>query len=204
MVHQIDTDLFARQGQAITNFDRTLPSPQSDLAKQLLKDPYNFDFLTLSADAQERDLERGLLERLRKFLIELGVGFAFVGSQYHLEIGGQDFYLDLIFYHLKLRCFVVIDLKVEEFKPEFAGKMNFYLSAADDLLRHKDDQPSIGLILCREKNKVVVEYSLRDTSKPMGVAAYELWHTALPPELRESLPSVAAIEAELRKIEGGE
>jgi len=204
LVHQIDTDLFARQGQAITNFDRTLPSPQSDLAKQLLKDPYNFDFLTLSADAQERDLERGLLERLRKFLIELGVGFAFVGSQYHLEIGGQDFYLDLIFYHLKLRCFVVIDLKVEEFKPEFAGKMNFYLSAADDLLRHKDDQPSIGLILCREKNKVVVEYSLRDTSKPMGVAAYELWHTALPPELRESLPSVAAIEAELRKIEGGE
>jgi predicted nuclease of restriction endonuclease-like (RecB) superfamily len=200
LAHQIGTDLYARQGQAITNFDRTLPAPQSDLAKQLLKDPYNFDFLTLAADARERDLERGLLERLQKFLVELGVGFAFVGSQYHLEVGGQDYYLDLLFYHLKLRCFFVIDLKVEAFQPEFVGKMNFYLSAADDLLRHKDDQPSIGLILCREKNRVVVEYSLRDTSKPMGVAAYELRHDALPPELRDSLPSVAAIEAELQKV----
>lgn len=201
LVHQIDTDLYARQGKALTNFDRTLPAPQSDLARQLLKDPYSFDFLTLAADAQERDLERALLGRLRDFLVELGVGFAFVGSQYHLAVGGQDFYLDLLFYHLKLRCFVVIDLKVEEFKPEFAGKMNFYLSAADDLLRHPADQPSIGLILCREKNGVVVEYSLRDTSKPMGVAAYELRRDALPAGLRDSLPSVAQIEAELRKVE---
>jgi predicted nuclease of restriction endonuclease-like (RecB) superfamily len=203
LVHQIDTDLHARQGQALNNFDRTLPAPQSDLAKQVLKDPYTFDFLTLAAGAHERDLERALLARLRDFLVELGVGFAFVGSQYHLEVGGQDFYLDLLFYHLKLRCFVVIDLKVEEFKPEFVGKMNFYLSAADDHLRHPGDQPSIGLILCRERNRVIVEYSLRDTSKPMGVANYELRRGALPPGLRESLPSAAQIEAELQKVEAG-
>ncbi len=201
LVHQIDTGLHARQGQALNNFDRTLPAPQSDLARQVLKDPYTFDFLTLAADAHERDLEHALLARLRDFLVELGVGFAFVGSQYHLEVGGQDFYLDLLFYHLKLRCFLVIDLKVEEFKPEFAGKMNFYLSAADDLLRHPGDQPSIGLVLCREKNRVVVEYSLRDTSKPMGVAAYELRRDSLPAAVRDSLPSAAAIEAELRKVE---
>lgn len=201
LVHQIDTGLHARQGQALNNFDRTLPAPQSDLARQVLKDPYTFDFLTLAADAHERDLERALLGRLRDFLVELGVGFAFVGSQYHLEVGGQDFYLDLLFYHLKLRCFVVIDLKVEEFKPEFVGKMNFYLSAADDHLRHPADQPSIGLVLCREKNRVVVEYSLRDTSKPMGVAAYELRRGILPAAIRDSLPSAAAIEAELRKVE---
>ncbi|MBY0514891.1 MAG: PDDEXK nuclease domain-containing protein [Gemmataceae bacterium] len=204
LVHQIDTDLYARQGKALTNFDRTLPAPQSDLARQLLKDPYNLGFLSLAADAHERDLERALLDRLRDFLVELGVGFAFVGSQYHLAVGGQDFYLDLLFYHLKLRCFVVIDLKVEEFKPEFAGKMNFYLSAADDLLRHPADQPSIGLILCRERNRVIVEYSLRDTSKPMGVAGYELRRDALPAGLRESLPSVAQIEAELRKVEAAD
>jgi predicted nuclease of restriction endonuclease-like (RecB) superfamily len=201
LVHQVGTDLHARQGKASTNFDRTLPAPQSDLARQMLKDPYSFDFLSLAADARERDLERALLDRLRDFLVELGVGFAFVGSQYHLEVGGQDYYLDLLFYHLRLRCFVVIDLKVEAFRPEFAGKMNFYLSAADDLLRHPQDQPSIGLILCREKNGVIVEYSLRDTSKPMGVAAYELRRDTLPAGLRDSLPSAAAIEAELRKVE---
>jgi predicted nuclease of restriction endonuclease-like (RecB) superfamily len=168
LVHQIESGLHRRQGQAVTNFARTLPAPQSELAQQLLKDPYTFDFLTLSEEALERDLERGLLEHIRKFLLELGVGFAFVGSQYPLEVGGQDFYLDLLFYHFRLRCFVVIELKISEFQPEFAGKMNFYLSAVDDLLRHPDDQPSISIILCKTKNKVIVEYSLRDTNKPMG------------------------------------
>src|SRR5437867_2342352 len=148
LVHQIESGSFQRQGKAITNFQATLPPPQSDLAQQVLKDPYNFDFLTLAADARERELQQGLLAHLRKFLLELGAGFAFVGEQHHLEVGGDDFYIDLLFYHLRLRCFVVIDLKMQPFKPEFAGKMNFYLSAVDDLLRHKDDQPSIGLILC--------------------------------------------------------
>ena len=144
LVHQIESSLFDRQGHALTNFDKTLPAPQSDLAQQLIKDPYNFDFLTFGRDVQERDLERSLIEHVRDFMLELGKGFAFVGSQYHLEIGDQDFFLDLLFYHLRLRCYVVIDLKIEEFKPEFAGKMNFYLSAVDDLLRRSEDQPSLG------------------------------------------------------------
>jgi predicted nuclease of restriction endonuclease-like (RecB) superfamily len=144
LVHQIESNLFDRQGHALTNFDKTLPPPQSDLAQQLIKDPYNFDFLTLGPDVQERDLERSLIEHVRDFMLELGKGFAFVGSQYHLEIGDQDFFLDLLFYHLRLRCYVVIDLKIEEFKPEFAGKMNFYLSAVDDLMRRPEDQPSLG------------------------------------------------------------
>jgi predicted nuclease of restriction endonuclease-like (RecB) superfamily len=202
LVHQIETDLYQRQGQAITNFDRTLPPPQSDLARELFKDPYTFDFLTLSAEARERDLERGLLEHVRKFLLELGVGFALVGSQYHLEVAGQDYYLDLLFYHLRLRCFVVIDLKMEDFQPEFAGKMNFYLSAVDDRLRHPGDQPSIGLILCKTKNRIIVEYALRDTQKPMGVSSYQVrLMESLPENLKGSLPSVEQFEAELG--EGG-
>jgi hypothetical protein len=148
----------------------------------------------------ERDLERGLLEHVRKFLLELGVGFAFVGSQYPLEVGGQDFYLDLLFYHLRLRCFVVIDLKVSEFQPEFAGKMNFYLSAVDERLRHRDDQPSIGIILCKTKNKVIVEYSLRDANKPMGVSTYQLTES-LPKRLKGSLPTVEELEAELSDVD---
>jgi predicted nuclease of restriction endonuclease-like (RecB) superfamily len=148
LVHQIESGLYGRQGKAVTNFGRTLPAPQSELAGQLLKDPYSFDFLTLGEDALERDLERGLLEHIRQFLPELGVGVAFVGSQYHMEVGGQDFYLDLLFYHLRLRCFVVIDLKVSEFQPEFAGKMNFYLWAVDEQLRHKDDRASKGIDIC--------------------------------------------------------
>jgi predicted nuclease of restriction endonuclease-like (RecB) superfamily len=170
LCHQIDSDLFARQGGALTNFPRTLPTEQSELAQQIIKEPYNFDFLSLGPDMLERDLERGLIEHLRSLILELGKGFAFVGSQHHLEVGGQDYYLDLLFYHLRLRCFVIIELKIEEFKPEFAGKMNFYLSALDDQLRHPDDKPSIGIILCKGRNKVVVEYALRDVSKPMGVA----------------------------------
>ena len=170
LVHQIESDLYARQGGALTNFDRTLPAPQSELAGQLLKDPYTLDFLTLSADARERELHRGLVGHIRDFMLELGVGFAFVGSQYHLEVGGRDFYLDLLFYHLRLRAFVVVDLKVAEFEPEFAGKMSFYLSAVDDLLRHAADHPSIGIVLCKSRNRVIVEYALRVTTKPIGVA----------------------------------
>lgn len=199
LVHQIESGLYGRQGKAVTNFQRTLPAPQSELARQLLKDPYAFDFLTLGEDVVERDLERGLLDHIRQFLLELGVGFAFVGSQYHLEVGGQDFYLDLLFYHLRLRCFVVIDLKVSEFQPEFAGKMSFYLSAVDEQLRHKDDQPSIGIILCKTKNKVIVEYSLRDANKPMGVSTYQLTES-LPKRLKESLPTVEELEAELGEV----
>ncbi|HLF05620.1 MAG TPA: PDDEXK nuclease domain-containing protein [Thermoplasmata archaeon] len=196
LVHHIESGLFRRQGKAVTNFHATLPPPQSDLAEQVLKDPYNFDFLTLTPEAHEREMERGLLAHLRKFLLELGTGFAFVGEQHHLEVGGEDFYIDLVFYHLRLRCFVVIDLKTEPFKPEFAGKMNFYLSAVDDILRHAEDRPSIGLILCRDRNKLVAEYALRDLRKPIGVAGYRLMER-LPADLEGSLPTVEEIEAEL-------
>jgi predicted nuclease of restriction endonuclease-like (RecB) superfamily len=189
LVHQIDSNLFARQGSALTNFSRTLPAEQSELAQQILKDPYTFDFLSLGPEMLERDLERGLIEHLRSLILELGKGFAFVGSQYHLEVGGQDYYLDLLFYHLRLRCFVVIELKIEDFKPEFAGKMNFYLSAVDDQLRHPDDKPTIGIILCKGRNEVVVEYALRDSTKPMGVAQYQL-SPALPAQLQQELPTV--------------
>ncbi|CAM3516893.1 DUF1016 domain-containing protein [Deinococcus saxicola] len=203
LIHQMDSRLIERQGQATTNFGRTLLTPQSELAQQLLKDPYNFDFLSLGGEAHERDLERGLLAHLREFMLELGVGFAFVGSQYHLEVGGEDFYLDLLFYHLKLRCYVVIDLKIGEFRPEYVGKMNFYLSAADDLLRHPDDAPSIGLLLCHTQNRVIAEYALRDVNKPLGVSTYELAE-ALPPELRGQLPSVEELEQEFEGLGGGE
>jgi predicted nuclease of restriction endonuclease-like (RecB) superfamily len=196
---QIESGLYRRQGTALTNFNRTLPSPQSDLAQQVLKDPYNFDFLELGQEASERDVEQKLVLSVRKFLLELGVGFAFVGQQYHIEVGDQDFYIDLLFYHLKLRCFVVIELKAVEFQPEFAGKINFYLSAVDDLLRHPDDKPSIGIILCKSKNKVVAEYSLRDTNKPIGVSSYQLTE-ALPDSLKGDLPSIEALESELEMI----
>jgi predicted nuclease of restriction endonuclease-like (RecB) superfamily len=195
---QIEAGAHRRQGKALTNFAATLPAPQSDLARDLLKDPYNFEFLTLADDAQERHLQAGLLEHLREFLLELGVGFAFVGSRHHIEVGGKDYYLDLLFYHLKLRAFVVIELKVTEFEPEHLGKMNFYLSAVDSQLRHADDKPSIGLLLCPVKNSVVVEYALRDTSKPIGVAGYTAGK-ALPADLRDQLPSPERLEEELRK-----
>ncbi len=198
LVHQIETGAYHRSGKAITNFATTLPAPDSDLAQQLLKDPYNFDFLTLAEDAMERDLEVGLIEHLKKFLLELGIGFAFVGQQFAIEIGGEDFYIDLLFYHLRLRRFVVIDLKVEEFKPEFVGKMNFYLSAMDAQFRHDDDQPSIGLILCKTRNRLVAEYALRDTSKPMGVATYA---ATLPPMLRGNLPTPDELAHELSRVE---
>lgn len=195
---QIETKAHQRMGKALTNFAQTLPPPQSDLAQQVLKDPYTFDFLTLGADARERELEQGLVEHIQKFLLELGVGFAFVGRQVHLEVAGEDYYLDLLFYHLKLRCFVVIDLKMEPFKPEFAGKMNFYLSAVDDQRRHAGDQPTIGLLLCKDKQQLTVEYALRDLAKPIGVAG---WKTrlveSLPKNLRGALPSIAELEKRL-------
>jgi predicted nuclease of restriction endonuclease-like (RecB) superfamily len=198
LVHQIESGLYKRQGKALTNFPTTLPPPQSDLAQQIVKDPYNFDFLALTAQAQEREVERGLIEHIRDFLLELGVGFAFVGSQYPLEVGGQDFRLDLLFYHLRLRAFVVVELKAGEFQPEFSGKMNFYLSAIDDLLRQPDDKPSIGIILCKSKNKVVAEYALRDLRKPVGVSEYRLTE-ALPKVFQRSLPTVKQLEAELQQ-----
>lgn len=200
LVHQIETGLYRRQGKADTNFSRTLPNPQSELAQQLLKDPYNFDFINLGQEAQERELEKALIDRIRDFLLELGVGFAFVGSQYHLEVEGEDFYIDLLFYHLHLRCFVVIDLKVEAFKPEFSGKMSFYVSAVDDLLKHRDDMPTIGIILCKNKKQKIVEYSLRDMNKPIGVSTYQL-REALPEQLQGSLPTVEQLEAELEAVE---
>jgi len=193
---QIQARAYERQGKAVTNFRRTLPPPQSDLAAQLLKDPYIFDFLTLEKPSHERELETGLLRHLQDFLVELGTGFAFVGRQVHLEVGEDDFYLDLLFYHLKLRCFVVVDLKVGPFKPEYAGKMNFYLNAVDDRMRHADDHPSIGLILCEQKNKIIAEYALRGMDKAIGVSDYQLTR-ALPKKLQSALPSIAQIEAEL-------
>ncbi len=201
LVHQIESGLYHRQGKALTNFDRTLPPPQSDLAQQTLKDPYVFDFLSLGPKAHERGLERALLHHIRDFLLELGVGFAFIGSQYHLEVGGEDFYLDLIFYHLRLRCFVILDLKVSDFQPEFVGKMGFYLAVVDDTLRQSGDQPSIGIILCKTRSKVIAEYALRDTTKPIGVAAYQLTET-LPEMLQGNLPTVEELEAELNVAAG--
>ena len=199
----VEARLFHRQGKAATNFQRTLPSPQSDLAQQILKDPYNFDFLTLTLDALEREVEDGLVEHIQKFLVELGMGFAFVGRQYTIEVEGKDYRLDLLFFHLKLRCFVVIDLKGGEFKPEYAGKMNFYLAAVDDTLKHASDQPSIGLILCKSKTEVVVEYALRGTTTPMGIA--EFTHLVkLPEEFKGQLPTIEEIEAELGTSEGEE
>lgn len=196
LVHQIESKLHGRQGKALTNFKRTLPPTQSDLAQQVVKDPYTFDFLASAEDVQEREIERGLVEHIQRFLLELGVGFAFVGRQVHMDVGDQDFYIDLLFYHLRLRCYVVIELKAGAFKPEYAGKMNFYLSAVDDRLRHKDDQPSVGIILCKSKNRLIAEYALRDTHKPIGVSAYKLTK-ALPEKLKGTLPTIKDLEAEL-------
>ena len=196
LVHQIESKLYAHQGKAITNFRRVLPAPQSDLAHLLLKDPYNFEFLTLQEDAEERAVEKGLLDHIRQFLLELGAGFAFLGSQYHIEFDQEDYFLDLLFYHVKLRCYVIIDLKSGKFRPEYAGKMNFYLAIVDDLLRHADDNASIGLILCKEKKALTVEYALRNTATPIGVSEY-LITEVLPEELKINLPTVEQLEAEL-------
>ncbi|MGG6295571.1 PDDEXK nuclease domain-containing protein [Leptolyngbya sp. AN02str] len=195
---QIATGLFQRQGGAITNFERTLPSPQSDLAQQLIKDSYHLDFLALGESFQERELEKALVDHIRDFLLELGVGFAFVGNQYRLEVSSNEYFLDLLFYHLKLRCFIVIDLKVTEFKPEYTGKMNFYISAVDDLLRHPDDNPTIGIVLCRSKDRTIAEYALRNINTPMAVATHQL-----PEQLKDSLPTVEQLETELNAALSG-
>lgn len=200
LIHQIESKALERTGAAQTNFVRTLPAPQSDLAHNLLKDPYSFDFLNQGQAAHERDLERGLINHMRQFLLELGVGFAFLGSQYPLEVAGEDFILDLLFYHVKLRCYVVIELKVTAFKPEYAGKLSFYLSAVNRLLRHPDDAPTIGILLCKTKNDVLVEYALEQSTAPIGISTYQLAE-ALPQELEGVLPTVAQLEAELARME---
>jgi predicted nuclease of restriction endonuclease-like (RecB) superfamily len=203
LTHQIETSLHKREGKAVTNFKDTLPAPQSELAQQTLKDPYNFEFLALTGDAREHELEQGLLNHIQKFLLELGVGFAFVGRQYHMEVEGEDYYFDLLFYHVHLRCYVVVDLKMEPFKPEFAGKMNFYLSAVDDKLRQAEDKPSIGLLLCKGRSRLTVEYALRDVRKPIGVAEWQARLVeSLPKELKAKLPTVKEIETELANASG--
>lgn len=201
---QISAQAHARQGKATSNFAALLPAPQSDLARQTLKDPYIFDFLTLTEPFQERELETELVRHLEKFLLELGQGFAYVGRQYRIEVGDEDYYIDLLFYHLRLRAFVVIDLKKGSFKPEYAGKLNFYCNVINDRLKHPNDQPTIGLILCQTHDKLLAEYSLSGIDKPIGIATYELTR-ALPRKLQSALPAVEQIETELsetlRRIE---
>jgi predicted nuclease of restriction endonuclease-like (RecB) superfamily len=196
----IEQETVERTGKALTNFERTLPTPVSDLAHESLKDPYRFDFLSIGAEAGERAIEDGLVGHISKFLLELGAGFAFVGRQVAMEIDGRDFFLDLLFYHLHLRCFVVVELKGGEFQPEHVGKLNFSLSAVDTQLRREHDAPSIGLLLVKTKSRVFAEYALRDTTKPMGIAEYRL-AKALPKNLGASLPSVAQIESELAELQ---
>ena len=199
LVHQIESDLYARQVRSnkITNFENKLDSPQNELAIQTLKDPYIFDFISIKADMLERDIENELVKNVTKLLLELGKGFAFLGNQYHLEVGGEDFYLDLLFYNLNLRCYVVIELKTGEFKPEYAGKLNFYLSAVDGILKKDGDNPSIGLLLCKSKNDIIAEYTLKDMSKPIGVSEYKVTRQ-LPKELEESLPTAEDIQKRIQ------
>jgi predicted nuclease of restriction endonuclease-like (RecB) superfamily len=201
LTHQIESGLHLREGQALSNFEATLPAPQSDLAQQILRDPYQFDFLSLSERHSERELENALVEHLSKFLLELGAGFAYVGRQHRIEVDGEEFFIDLLFYHLRLHCYVVIELKVEKFKPEHVGKLNFYISAVDAELKSELDNPTIGILICKSKSDIVVEYSLRDVSKPIGVSEYEITQS-LPEGLRGELPSIEEIEAELGEWEG--
>jgi len=197
---QIEAQAYAREGKAVNNFSLALPPADSDMAQQAFKDPYLFDFLGTADVRREKEVEQALVDHIQRFLLELGQGFAFVGRQVHLELGGSDYYLDLLFYHLKLRCYVVVELKAGDFKPEHVGKMNMYLSVVDDILRHPDDKPSIGLLLVRRKNKLIAEYALSGYSKPMGVAQWETKITrSLPKELKSSLPTIAQIEKEFSK-----
>ena len=196
---QLKSNLYARAGKAVTNFSWTLPLPQSDLAQQTLKDPYTFDFMAITAPYNEMDVERQLTQHITQFLLELGKGFAFIGRQYHLEVAGNDYYIDLLFYHVTLKCYVVVELKNRKFIPEYAGKLNFYLSAVDSLLKRDDDQPTIGLLLCRDKNNIEVEFALRDMNKPMGVSEYTLVE-ALPDNLKGAMPTVEEIENDLLQL----
>jgi len=197
---QIKSRLYNRAGRAVSNFSSTLPAPQSDLAQQTLKDPYTFDFMVMTAPYNERDVERQLTQHITQFLLELGKGFAFIGRQFHLEIADNDYYIDLLFYHVILKCYVVVELKNRRFIPEYAGKLNFYLSAVDSLLKRDDDQPTIGLLLCRDKNNIEVEFALRDMNKPMGVSEYTLVE-ALPDNLKGALPTVEEIEQDLQQLQ---
>ena len=196
LVMHIEQGTLAREGKALTNFEQHLPKPQSDLARESLKDPYHFDFLTVGSEANEREIEAALVQHITRFLLELGAGFAFVGRQVHLEVGGEDFYIDLLFYHLKLRAYVVIELKATNFRPEHTGQLGFYLTAVDEQVKAPDDAPTIGLLLCKSKNRIVAEYALRDTNKPMGIAEFQL-SEALPRDLEANLPSIEQIEREL-------
>ncbi len=197
---QIDNNYFERKGNAITNFEKTLPVLQSDLAQETIKDPYQFGFLGLEDDALEKEIERELTKHITDFLIELGKGFAFVGRQYHIKVSEKDYYIDLLFYHLDLRCYVVIELKAGIFKPEFAGKLNFYLSAVDTLVKRKDDNPTIGILLCKKKDRVEAEFSLRDINKPIGISDYQLTK-AIPDNIKTKLPTVEQLENELSEKE---
>ena len=199
LVHQIESGLYQRQvlAEKVSNFGNRLPPPQSELAAQTMKDPYIFDFIPFKADMVERDIEQALVKDVTKLLLELGTGFAFLGNQYHLNVGGDDFYIDLLFYNLNLRSYVVIELKTGEFKPEYAGQLNFYLSAVDGILKKEQDNPSIGLLLCKSKNDLVAEYSLKDMSKPIGVSAYQIT-SSLPEELESQLPSVEDIQKRIK------
>ena len=199
LVHQIESGLYKRQVSAekVSNFEHRLPSPQSELAVQTMKDPYVFDFIPFREDMLERDIEQALVRDITKLLLELGTGFAFVGNQYHLNVGGDDFYIDLLFYNLNLRCYVVIELKTGDFKPEYAGQLNFYLSAVDGILKKEHDNPSIGLLLFKSKNNLVAEYSLKDISKPIGVSEYKVTSN-LPDDLEDQLPSIEDIQKRIR------
>ena len=202
LTHQIESGLWQREGQAISNFERTLPAPQSDLAAQMLKDPYVFDFLSLAPEHTERELERALLDHITQFLLELGTGFAYIGRQVPLQVGEREFFPDLLFYHARLHCYVVVELKTVDFEPEFAGKLNFYLKAVDEQMRSTGDAPTIGLLLCKSKDRLVAEYALSDMHKPLGVASYQLAHE-LPQALRDKLPSIEALEQELKGLGNG-
>jgi predicted nuclease of restriction endonuclease-like (RecB) superfamily len=201
LVHQIESNLYHRDGKSVSNFSKTLPAYQSDLAQQTLKDPYVFDFLTMRADFNERELERSLIDHITKFLLELGAGFAYMGNQVPIRVGSRDYSIDLLFYQTRLHCYVVIDLKKTDFEPEHAGKMNFYIKAIDEQYRQNGDEPTIGLILCKSKDKLVAEYALSDINKPMGISEYHLTNI-LPDNLKSSLPAIEDIEAEFRKIKG--
>lgn len=202
LVHQIESGLFHREGKSVNNFATTLPRPQSDLAQQTLKDPYIFDFLSMTKEYNERDLEKGLINHITHFLLELGAGFAFVGRQIQVQVGERDFFLDLLFYHARLHCYVVVELKTVDFEPEHAGKLNFYIKAVDSQFRQEGDHPTIGILLCKNKDKLVAEYALSDIHKPIGVSEYQLTQS-LPDDLKSSLPTVEEIEAELA-LEVGE
>ncbi len=200
LVHQIETNLHERQGQALTNFRDTLPAPQSELAQEVLKNPYDLKFLPLSSEAQERDIENALIVQLKDFLLELGTGFAFLGNQYHVELEGQDYYMDLLFYHVKLKCYLVIELKKTEFKPEYAGKLNFYLNLIDRQIRDENDNQTIGLLLCSDKKEITVEYAIEGLNKPIGVSSFKLTEK-LPNKLKDLLPSSKELKRKLREKE---